>query len=98
MVHKTDLILWAHIEIITGGKGRHEIPIWKFFKIADAKIAADLVSDSSDAIVKENDTIQTAVDKTLDFKEDILQVTDSGKKISDLRLSDLFLWIQKQVY
>jgi len=56
LVSKTDLILWAHIKI-TGGKGRHEIPLWKFFKIADARIAADLVSLQLDIAVNEHDTL-----------------------------------------
>jgi predicted transcriptional regulator len=94
LLKKSSLIRWAHIKI-AGGKGRHEIPVWEFFKIADAKRVVDLAFSSSELSVKENDSVQAALDKMLDYREDILPVVDDDKRIvGDLSLSDILAWIQ----
>jgi len=65
LVNKSNLVRWAHIKI-AGGKGRHEIPVWEFFKIADAKRAVDLALINPEVSVKEDDSLQVALDKMLD--------------------------------
>ena len=92
IVTRADLMKWAHFQLY-GGKGRYELSISEFFRIADAKKAKDLVSGDPKAItVKETDTLQTALDKMLDHEEDVLPVVDNERRIlGDLRLSEVLL-------
>ncbi|MFA7556107.1 MAG: CBS domain-containing protein [Spongiibacteraceae bacterium] len=94
MVTRLDLLRWAHLNL-TGGKGRHEIPISEFFRIVDARKAIDLASGEPRILaVRENDTLQAALDKMLDYEEDVLPVIDSdGKVLGDLRLSEALWWV-----
>ncbi len=94
MVTRVNLIRWAHLNL-TGGKGRHEIPISSFFRVIDARNAKDLVNkDQRTYSVKETDTLQAALDKMLDYEEDIIPVLDNvGKILGDLRLSEVLWWI-----
>lgn len=94
MVTRVNLIRWAHLNL-TGGKGRHEIPISEFFRVIDAHNAKDLVNrDQRTYSVKENDTLQAALDKMLDYEEDIIPVLDNvGKILGDLRLSEALWWV-----
>ena len=64
-----------------------------FYRIVDARKAKDLVStDPQGLVVKETDTLQTALDKMLDFEEDVLPVVDNERRIlGDLRLSEVLL-------
>lgn len=92
VITSLDLRRWVHIELF-GGKGRHEIPISTFYRIADAKKARDLArGDYRSLGVKETDSLQTALNKMLDFEEDIIPVLDSeGRILGDLRLSEVLL-------
>ncbi|MDD5501436.1 MAG: CBS domain-containing protein [Candidatus Omnitrophica bacterium] len=94
MVTRLDLIRWAHLNL-TGGKGRHEIPISELFRIVDARKAKDLASGDPHVLaVRENDTLQAALDKMLDYEEDVIPVLDSEGKVSgDLRLSEVLWWV-----
>jgi CBS domain-containing protein len=90
IITSSDIRRWVHIELF-GGKGRHEIPISTFYRIADAKKARDLArGDYRSLGVRETDSLQTALDKMLDFEEDIIPVFDSeGYVLGDLRLSEV---------
>jgi len=92
VITSLDLRRWVHIELF-GGKGRHEIPIATFYQIANAKKARDLArGDYGSRGVRETDSLQTALDKMLDFDEDIIPVLDSeGRVLGDLRLSEVLL-------
>ncbi len=94
MVTRLDLIRWAHLNL-TGGKGRHEIPISEFFRIVDARKAKDLASgDARILAVREKDSLQAALDKMLDYEEDVIPVLDGeGKVLGDLRLSEVLWWV-----
>jgi CBS domain-containing protein len=92
VITSADIRRWAHIELF-GGKGRHEIPISTFYRIAGAKKAKDLaLGDYRSLGVKETDSLQTALDKMLDYEEDIIPVLDNeGHILGDLRLSEVLL-------
>lgn len=57
----------------------------------DAKKARDIArGDPRMLSVKENDTLQAALDKMLDHEEDVLPVLNSqGEILGDLRLSEV---------
>ncbi|MFC1989993.1 CBS domain-containing protein [Chloroflexota bacterium] len=92
IVTRADLLKWAHFQLY-GGKGRYELGISEFFRIADAKKAKDLARrDGRSLGIKETDSLQTALDKMLDVEEDVLPVIDNqGKILGDLRLSEVLL-------
>jgi CBS domain-containing protein len=92
VISSADIRKWVHIELF-GGKGRHEIPISTFYRIAGAKKARDLASSDYLSLgVRETDSLQTALDKMLDYEEDIIPVLDSeGHILGDLRLSEVLL-------
>jgi hypothetical protein len=92
VITSSDIRRWVHIELF-GRKGRHEIPIATFYRIADAKKARDLARcDYRSLGVRETDSLQIALDKMLDFEEDIIPVLDSeGHIMGDLRLSEVLL-------
>lgn len=87
---RLDLLRWVHIQIY-GGKGRSEIRIADFYRLASAKVAKDLLSrDMSRFSVRETDSLQTALDLMLDYQQDIIPVVDNDKRvIGDLRLSEI---------
>ena len=92
IITRTDLMKWVHLQLF-GGKGRHELMVSEFLRIVDARKARDLVRGDQHAVaVKETDTLQTALDKMLDYEEDVLPVLDIGGRIlGDLRLSEVLL-------
>jgi CBS domain-containing protein len=92
VITRPALMKWAHYQLFSG-KGRHDIAIFDFFRIVDAKKAKDLVSgDPKPITIKETDTLQTALDKMLDHEEDGLPVVDNELRIiGDLRLSEVLL-------
>lgn len=94
MVTRVDLIRWAHLNL-TGGKERHEIPISEFFRIVDARKAKDLASGDPQVLsVRERDSLQSALDKMLDYEEDVIAVLDNeGRVLGDLRLSEVLWWV-----
>jgi CBS domain-containing protein len=93
LVTRIDLLRWAHLQLF-GGKGRHEITVSEFYRIVDARKAIDLCSGIQKALsVKENDSLQEALNKMLDHEEDVLPVLDSqGEIVGDLRLSEVLWW------
>lgn len=92
VITRADLMKWAHFQLF-GGKGRHDVAVSEFFRIVDAKKAKDLVTTDPRAIaVEETDTLQTALDKMLDYEEDVIPVVDAERRIlGDLRLSEVLL-------
>ena len=92
MFSRLELLRWLHIQLF-GGKGRREIPIAEFYRLASAKVARDLMSrDTSRFSVKEKDSLQVALDLMLDYEEDIIPVVDNDNRvIGDLRLSEILL-------
>jgi CBS domain-containing protein len=92
LITRTDLLKWAHIKLV-GGKGRHEIAVSELFRIADARRAKELMTPDTQILsVKESDTLQAALDKMLDYKQDIIPVVDDeGRILGDLGLSEV-LW------
>ena len=92
VVTRAELIKWAHFQLY-GGKGRHEIGVAEFFRIVDGKQVKDLRRGyGKELSVKETDNLQAALDKMLDFEEDIIAVVDKeGKILGDLRISEVLL-------
>jgi CBS-domain-containing membrane protein len=92
VITSADIRNWAHIKLF-GGKGRHEIRISDFYRIANAEKARDLVrGDYRSLGVRETDNLQTALDRMLDSEEDIIPVLDrEGHILGDLRLSEVLL-------
>ena len=92
VITRVDLLKRTRLQLY-GGKGRHEIRPWEFFRIVDAKKAKDLVrSYGKELTVRETDNLQTALDKMLDYEEDVIPVIDKeGKILGDLRLSEVLL-------
>jgi CBS domain-containing protein len=51
-------------------------------------------TDRKNIPLKESDTVQTALDKMLDYEEDVLPVLDSdGRVLGDLSLSEVLWWV-----
>jgi CBS domain-containing protein len=94
IISNSDLLQWTHIKLL-GGRGRNEIPISKLLRLSDALKAKDIArSDWKMLFVREKDTIQTALEKMLNEKEDIIPVLDEGGKIlGDLRLAEILWYI-----
>lgn len=94
MVTRVDLLRWAHLQA-TRGKGRHETPIAEFFRLIDARKGKDLACRGQQAVsVKASDTLETALNKMLEYEEDVIPVVDNeGRVIGDLRLSEVLGWI-----
>ncbi|AII60205.1 hypothetical protein X793_03885 [Dehalococcoides mccartyi CG4] len=92
LITRVDLLKWAHIKL-TGGKGRQEIAVSELFRIADARRAKELMTPDTQMLsVKESDTLYAALDKMLDYKQDIIPVVDDeGRILGDLGLSEV-LW------
>jgi len=92
MISRIDLMRWAHLQL-SRGKGMRKIAVSEFFRIVDAKKAKDLARRGMRSFsVRENDTLQTALERMLDYEEDIIPVLDEdGKIIGDLRLSEVLL-------
>jgi CBS-domain-containing membrane protein len=94
MITRTDLLKWTHIRLL-GGKGRDEIPISELLRLANALKAKDMARSNWKMMsVSERDTIQTALNKMLDEREDIIPVVDEGGNIlGDLRLSEILAFM-----
>ena len=92
LITRNDLMKWGHIRLY-GGKGRYEITISEFYRLADAVKAKDLLrGDQRGISVKETDTLQTVLDKMLNYEEDVLPVVDGERRVlGDLRLSEVLL-------
>ena len=99
IVTRIDLMGWAHFQLF-GGKERHDVTVSEFFRIVDVKKARDIAcGDSWMLSVKENDTLQAALDKMLDHEEDMLPLSrnSQGEIIGDLRLSEVLWWAEATV-
>ncbi|MFC1910424.1 HPP family protein [Chloroflexota bacterium] len=90
MVSRFDLLRWAQLKLY-GGEKIKKIPVNELLGLAKATKARDLETDSSGSFsLKEDDTLQTALDLMVGYEEDIIPVLDSeGKIIGDVSLSEL---------
>ena len=93
VVTRSDLIRWTHYSLF-GGKGRQDVSISDFYRVVDAVRVKDLVNPGMKALaVNEADSLQTALDKMLDYEEDLLPVVDKDfRVIGDLRISEVLLY------
>ena len=89
---RATLMKWAHFHLF-GGKGRRDVFVSELFRIVDGREGKDLLRGHEGGLaVRENDTLQTALEKMLDYQEDILPVLDSSDRVvGDLRLSEVLL-------
>jgi CBS-domain-containing membrane protein len=89
-VSRFDLLKWTQLQLY-GGKRRKEVPISELLRLVKAKKAKDIERPHSRSYsVKENDTLQTALDLMIKSDEDIIPVVDNaGRIIGDLCLSEL---------
>lgn len=93
VVTRSDLIRWTHYSLF-GGRGRQDISISDFYRVVDAVRVKDLMNPGMKALaVKETDSLQTALDKMLDYEEDLLPVVDNDYRVlGDLRISEVLLY------
>jgi predicted transcriptional regulator len=74
-------VKWARLKLF-GGKGRREISAWDFFRIVEAKKVKELFStEQRQLAVKETDSLQTALDKMIDYDICVLPVVDGEGRI-----------------
>jgi CBS domain-containing protein len=94
MVTRVNLTRWAHLNL-AGGKAAKDLPLSEFFRIIDARKAKDLLGgDGPDLSVREEDSLQSALDKMLEIDEDMIAVTDRGGTVlGDLRLTEILWWV-----
>jgi CBS domain-containing protein len=90
IVSRMDLVRWAHLKLL-GGKGRHDIPVSEFYRLADARKAVDIMNlYRTQVAVKESDTLQTAINIMLDFQLDIIPVIgNDGTILGDLTVREI---------
>ena len=89
MVSRFDLLRWAQLKLY-GGEKIKKIPVNELLSLIKATKAKDLEMDCRVFSLKEDDTIQTALDLMIGYEEDIIPVLDSeGKIIGDVSLSEL---------
>ena len=93
VVTRSDLIRWTHYSLF-GGRGRQDISISDFYRVVDAVRVKDLMNPGMKALaVKETDSLQTALDKMLDYEADLLPVVDNDYRVlGDLRISEVLLY------
>ena len=92
VISRSDLMKWIHL-MLFGGKARRELTIREIFRLVFASKAKDLLRSEMHTIgVKEDDRLQTALDKIVHHEQDILPVLDKdGKIIGDLTLNKVLL-------
>jgi CBS domain-containing protein len=90
MVSRFDLLRWTQLKLY-GGKKTKNISVNELLSLLKATKAKDLViHDSGSFSLKEEDTLQAALDSMIGYEEDIIPVLDSeGKIIGDVSLSEL---------
>lgn len=90
MVSRFDLLRWAQLKLYSGEKIK-KIPANEILDLLKATKAKDLeIHDSGSFSLKEEDTLQTALDLMIGYEEDIIPVLDSeGSIIGDVSLSEL---------
>ena len=89
-ISRFDLLRWAQLKLY-GGKKIKKIPVNELLGLAKDTKAKDLEKDGSGSFsLKEDDTLQTALDLMIGYEQDIIPVLDSkGKIIGDVSLSEL---------
>ena len=94
VITRIDLLRWVHFKLFSG-KGRHEIAVSDFYRIVDARKAKDIAHSSSNMLgVLDTDSLQSGLDKMLDYEEEVLPVLNNrGEIVGDLRLSEILSWI-----
>ncbi len=90
IISRFDLLKWTQFQLY-GAKKIKKIPVKEFLDMVKATKTKDLViNDSVSFSLKEDDTLQTALDLMIGYEEDIIPVLDSeGKIIGDVSLSEL---------
>lgn len=75
---------------ILSGRSRAPTPGWRdvfvseLFRIVDGREGKDLLRGHEASLtVRESDTLQSALEKMLDYQEDILPVVDSGEPLHE---------------
>jgi len=87
---RVGLLRWAHLQLFRG-RGRHRASVSEFFGIINADKVKDVArGDPGSLSVRENETLQAALDRMIDHEEDVLPVLNSqGQIVGDLRLSEV---------
>ena len=99
LISSVKLMKWVHLELF-GGKGRKAITIGEVFSLIYASKAKDLLRrDLSSISLKETDTFQSALDKMIEYEEDVIPVLDKdGTIIGDLTLNEVLSALQAEEY
>ena len=101
-ITQIDLVKWVHLQChgsssvirrFEGVLSGHVLSAWEISRLISATKAVDLaLSNYQQLGIKEDDTLQTALDKMIDYGTTILPVLDSqGKILGDLRLSEILV-------
>ena len=90
IVSRFDLLRWTQLQLY-GGKKMKKIPASELLDVLKATKIKDLeMLNSRSFSLKENDTLQAALDLMIGYEQDIIPVLDSeGRTIGDLSLSEL---------
>lgn len=90
MVSRFDLLRWTQLKLY-GGKKMKNISMNELLSLMKATKSKDLeIHDSGSFSLKEEDTLQAALDLMIGYEEDIIPVLDSeGRIIGDVSLSEL---------
>ena len=92
MLSRFDLLKWAHLQLFRG-KGIREIKVTDFVRIAEAREVKSLARrDEHSFHIKVSDTLRTALNRMIEYQEDIIPVLDDdGRVLGDLKLSEVLL-------
>lgn len=87
----SNLMKWVELQFFGDGKINRTTPAREFYNLIRATKASEIArGDWKSLGIKENDDLQTALDKMITLDTNILPVIDNGGKIlGDLRLSEL---------
>lgn len=90
MISRFDLLKWTQAQLY-GEKQKTEIQLKELLQAVKAKQAKDIeIHNGGSQVVRENDSLQVALDLMISYQEDILPVIDRNNKIiGDLSLSEL---------
>jgi len=90
MISRFDLLRWTQAHFC-GGENQTDTRINDFIRLLNARKVKDIETDNTGSFsVKENDTIQAALDLMIRYGKDIIPVLDGeGRVIGDLSLSEL---------
>ncbi|MFC1919643.1 CBS domain-containing protein [Chloroflexota bacterium] len=92
LITRIDLLKWVQHKVF-GGKGDRQITAHEVFRFLFAAKAKDLARGDRDSLaVTENDSIQEALDRMIEYEETAIPVIDGqGKVLGDIRLSEVLL-------